>query len=221
MTRPLPELTAQNEFFWTAGGDGVLRIQECRDCEALIHPPQPVCRYCRSRNMGVRDVSGTATLSAFTVNHRFGFPDLPPPYVVAQVAVVEDPRVRLTTNIVECDPDELELGQTVEVDFQKIEDVWLPVFRPTADKETGPLPEDEIAPADFGRYVQLTADHREVRGALRDHRHRRVPTRPPPDGAAAVAHHRRVRSRDRRRRFDAGRHRRTVDLPRTRHRGHG
>ena len=68
---------------------------------------------------------------------------------------------------------------------------------------------------------ELTADHREVRGALRDHRHRRIPARPPPDGAAAVAHHRRVRSRDRRRRFDAGRHRRTVDLPRTGHRGHG
>ena len=61
--------------------------------------------------MGVRDVSGEATLSAFTVNHRFGFPDLPPPYVVAQVAIAEDPRVRLTTNIVECEPDELELGR--------------------------------------------------------------------------------------------------------------
>ena len=70
MTRPLPEVNAQNEFFWTAGADGVLRIQECRDCDALIHPPQPVCRYCRSRNMGVRDVSGEATLSAFTVNRR-------------------------------------------------------------------------------------------------------------------------------------------------------
>ena len=115
MTRPLPELTVQNEFFWTAGGDGVLRIQQCQDCAALIHPPQPVCRYCRSHKMGVRDVSGNATLSAFTVNHRFGFPDLPPPYVVAQVAIVEDPRVRLTTNIVDCDPDDLEMGQTVVV----------------------------------------------------------------------------------------------------------
>jgi acetyl-CoA acetyltransferase/uncharacterized OB-fold protein len=153
VTRPLPELSAQNGFFWTAGADGVLRIQECRNCEALIHPPQPVCRYCRSRDMGVRDVSGKATLSAFTVNHRFGFPDLPPPYVVAQVAVVEDPRVRLTTNIVECEPDDLELGQTVEVTFEKIEDVWLPLFRPTADKQTGPLPTDEIAPTEFGRFV--------------------------------------------------------------------
>jgi acetyl-CoA acetyltransferase/uncharacterized OB-fold protein len=153
VTRPLPELTALNEFFWTAGSDGVLRIQECGDCAALIHPPQPVCRYCRSRNMGVRDVSGKATLSAFTVNHRFGFPDLPPPYVVAQVAVVEDPRVRLTTNIIDCEPDDLELGQTVEVTFDKIEDVWLPLFRPTAEATTGPLPEDEIAPQDFGRHV--------------------------------------------------------------------
>ena len=157
MTRPLPQLNAQNEFFWTAGADGVLRIQECGDCDALIHPPQPVCRYCRSRNMGVRDVSGEATLSAFTVNHRFGFPDLLPPYVVAQVAIVEDPRVRLTTNIVDCEPDELELGQTVEVQFEKAEDkigtVWLPVFKPTAEKKSGPQPVDEIAPQDFGKHV--------------------------------------------------------------------
>jgi acetyl-CoA acetyltransferase/uncharacterized OB-fold protein len=168
VSRPLPELNTQNEFFWTAGGDGVLRIQECRDCEALIHPPQPVCRYCRSRNMGVRDVSGKATLSAFTVNHRFGFSDLPPPYVVAQVAVVEDPRVRLTTNIVDCELDELELGQTVEVTFEKIEDVWLPLFRPTADKKASPLPEDEIAPADFGRFVRspLRADKFEEHSAI-------------------------------------------------------
>jgi acetyl-CoA acetyltransferase/uncharacterized OB-fold protein len=172
VTRPLPELTIQNEFFWTAGADGVLRIQECRDCAALIHPPQPICRYCRSRNMGVRDVSGTATLSAFTVNHRFGFPDLPPPYIVAQVAITEDPRVRLTTNIVECEPDELVLGQTVEVVFDKVEDkagaAWLPLFRPTADKKAGPQPADEIAPQDFGSHVRppLTTEKFEEHSAI-------------------------------------------------------
>ena len=112
---PLPQLTFDNEFFWTSGADGTLRIQECGDCKSLIHPPQPVCRYCYSHNMGVREVSGRAVLSAFTVNHRFSFPGLPAPYVVAQVAIEEDPRVRLTTNIVECDPDELELGRIVEV----------------------------------------------------------------------------------------------------------
>src|SRR5947208_4935065 len=103
--------------------------------------------------MGVRDVSGSATISAFTVNHRFGFPDLPPPYVVAQVAIAEDPRVRLTTNIVDCEPDTLKIGQAVEVVFEKIEDVWLPLFRPAAGTPTGPQAVDEIAPQDFGKHV--------------------------------------------------------------------
>ncbi|EUA07523.1 hypothetical protein I546_5185 [Mycobacterium kansasii 732] len=89
--RPLPQITAENEFFWTSGADGELRFQQCRACDALIHPPAPVCRYCRSREIGVRAVSGRATLAGFTINHRFSLPALPAPYVVAQVAIAEDP----------------------------------------------------------------------------------------------------------------------------------
>jgi acetyl-CoA acetyltransferase/uncharacterized OB-fold protein len=155
---PLPQLTLDNEFFWTAGGDGVLRICECQDCHALIHPPQPICRYCRSHNMGRRDVSGRGVLAGFTVNHRFSIPGLPAPYVVAQVAVEEDPRVRLTTNIlvdIGADGDvDLELGQIVEVEFEKVADVHLPLFRPVSPKEIGELPADEIAPEDFSKHVR-------------------------------------------------------------------
>ncbi|MEB3030156.1 thiolase C-terminal domain-containing protein [[Mycobacterium] nativiensis] len=153
--RPLPAVTPENEFFWTAGADGALRLQECRDCAALIHPPQPVCRYCRGTNMGVRDVSGRGTLAGFTVNHRFSLPALPAPYVVAQVAINEDSRVRLTTNIIDCDPDQLELGAQVQVTFENIEDVWLPLFRLVPDNaESKPLPDDEIAPEDYARHVR-------------------------------------------------------------------
>ncbi|WP_199255452.1 thiolase C-terminal domain-containing protein [Mycolicibacterium mengxianglii] len=150
----LPQLTLDNEFFWTSGADGQLRLQECGDCKALIHPPAPVCRYCYSHNQGVRAVSGRATLIGFTVNHRFSLPGLPPQYVVAQVAIDEDPRVRLTTNAVECDPDDLQLGQQMEVVFEQAADVWFPLFRPTGDTELAPLPEDEIAPEDFYRAVR-------------------------------------------------------------------
>ncbi|KZS68420.1 MAG: OB-fold domain-containing protein [Mycobacterium pseudokansasii] len=152
--RPLPQITAENEFFWTSGADGELRFQQCRACDALIHPPAPVCRYCRSREIGVRAVSGRATLAGFTINHRFSLPALPAPYVVAQVAIAEDPRVRLTTNIVECEPDRLELGQPVEVVFEQIEDVWLPLFRPATAGEQAPLPADDIEPHRFGEYVR-------------------------------------------------------------------
>jgi acetyl-CoA acetyltransferase/uncharacterized OB-fold protein len=169
--RPLPLITLENEFFWTSGADGTLRLQECKACDALIHPPAPVCRYCRSRDMGVRAVSGRATLAGFTVNHRFSLPGLPAPYVVAQVAIAEDPRVRLTTNIVECDPEQLELGQQVEVVFEQIEDVWLPLFRPSSNIEAAgalALPADEIAPERFGEYVRpmLTAEKFEDKVAL-------------------------------------------------------
>lgn len=166
--RPLPLVTLENEFFWTSGADGRLRLQECTSCRSLIHPPAPVCRYCRSRDMGVRAVSGRATLVGFTVNHRFSLPGMPAPYVVAQVAIAEDTRVRLTTNIVECEPDRLELGQQVEVVFEHIEDVWLPLFRPIAEAERVPLPQDEIEPERFGEHVRpmLTAEKFEDKVAL-------------------------------------------------------
>ncbi|MFI2557079.1 thiolase C-terminal domain-containing protein [Nocardia farcinica] len=165
--RPLPQLTADNEFFWTAGADGVLRIQECRGCRALVHPPQPVCRYCRGHDMGVREVSGLATLVGFTVNHRFGSPGLPPPYVVAQVAIEEDPRVRLTTNVIGAEPDALALGMRMEVVFEAVADVWLPLFRPAGEAaEAAPLPPDEIDPTTVGDHVRAAPTPRKFEDAV-------------------------------------------------------
>lgn len=166
--RPLPQLTPLNEFFWTAGADGELRIQECTGCQSLIHPPAPVCRYCRQTAMGVRAVSGGATIAGLSVNHRFGFPDLPPPYVVAEVALIEDPRVRLTTNIIGADPDSLKIGQPVEVTFQQADDVWLPLFTPAAADAPTALPQDVIAPEKFAEHVRpmLTADKFEKHSAI-------------------------------------------------------
>lgn len=152
---PLPQVTPENEFYWTAGANGALRVTECENCNALIHPPAPACRYCRERKMGIRTVSGRATLIGFTLNQRFSIPGLPAPYVVAQVALVEDPRVRLTTNIIDCDPDQLVLGQQMEVVFEQHEDVWLPLFRPVADQPAlAPLPTDAIEPQDFAKHVR-------------------------------------------------------------------
>ncbi|OBI09906.1 thiolase C-terminal domain-containing protein [Mycobacterium scrofulaceum] len=166
--RPLPLVTQDNEFFWTSGADGKLRLQECQSCRSLIHPPAPVCRYCRSLDVGVRAVSGRATLAGFTINERFSLPGLVAPYVIAQVAIAEDPRIRLTTNIIECEPDRLELGQQVEVVFEQVEDVWFPLFRPVRNAEAGPLPADEIAPERFGEHVRpmLTQEKFEDKVAL-------------------------------------------------------
>ena len=129
--RPLPELTPASEWFWTSGADGTLRIQECSDCGELVHPPVPICPYCRSRSSKPSPVSGRGTIVGFTVNAHQWHPDFEPPYVIANVALAEDLRVHLTTNIVGCEPAEVEIGQEVAVRFLQQEDVWLPLFELT------------------------------------------------------------------------------------------
>ncbi len=169
-SRPLPLLTGDNEFFWTSGADGLLRIQECQACQALIHPPQPVCRYCRGHEMGNRAVTGFATLIGFTRNERFSLPGMPAPYVVAQVALEEDSRIRLTTNVIEAEFSELELGMRMEVVFEHQDDVWFPLFHPAPDTSTQPAaaPSDEIDPDAFAHHVRpmTTTDKFEDRVAL-------------------------------------------------------
>ena len=145
--RPLPLVTPWNEFYWTSGADGRLRLQSCESCAGLIHPPKPVCPFCGGAETSIKLVSGRGVLFGFTVSHRFGLPGLPLPLIVAQVALDEDPRVKLTTRLVDCDADELRLGQPVQVTFEHVEDVWLPLFRPAPGGQPeppAPLPADEV-----------------------------------------------------------------------------
>ncbi|HEY2214788.1 MAG TPA: OB-fold domain-containing protein, partial [Acidimicrobiales bacterium] len=105
--RPLPELNLSSGWFWTSGSDGTLRIQGCDDCGQLVHPPVPICPYCRSRSFKPVAVSGQGTVVGFTINAHQWLPNFEPPYVVANVALAEDPRVHLTTNIIDCAPEDV------------------------------------------------------------------------------------------------------------------
>lgn len=131
-TRPLPLLTDINTFFWTAGEQGVLRFLQCQSCNSYVHPPLPACRECGGISLCEEAVSGRATVLGWTINHQPWHPAFEPPYVIAVVAIDEDPRVRLTTNLIDVEPDAIELHMAVEVAFERHEDVWLPMFRPVA-----------------------------------------------------------------------------------------
>lgn len=145
--RLLPELTPFNRWFWESGGEDTLRIQRCADCDAFVHPPVPTCPRCRSMNREPVEVSGRGTVVGFTVNHHPWLPGFDPPYVIANVALDEDPSVRLTTNIVGCEPDEVHIGQVVEVTFEQHEDVWLPLFTPTGEERSDDLVGEPVLPA--------------------------------------------------------------------------
>lgn len=128
--RILPRLNQHNEFFWTSGADGVLRFLRCDTCGYYVHPPTPICPRCLTKTLSPQPVSGRATVATFTVNHQPWIPGFDPPYVVAMVEIDEQPSVRLTTNIVSCDPDEVVIDMPVQVRFEHHDDVWIPLFEP-------------------------------------------------------------------------------------------
>ncbi len=132
--RILPAMTPENEHFWKGGAEEELRFQRCRDCQTYIHPPAPVCPGCLSAAIGVEAVSGRATLMTYTVNHHPWIPGFDPPYIIAIVEIVEQPGLRLTTNLVQCEESDLEIGMTLRVVFEDAgEGVFLPLFAPESD----------------------------------------------------------------------------------------
>ena len=68
-------------------------------------------------------------MHSFTVNYHQWIPRSDP-YIIGLVTIDEQDDVRLTTNLVDCDPDDVRVGMPVEVVFEESEDVWLPLFAP-------------------------------------------------------------------------------------------
>lgn len=136
--RILPQLNANNRYFWQGGARHELVFLRCQDCGCYIHPPAPVCPKDNGKNVAPEAVSGRAKVASFTVNHQQWMPGLEVPYVIAIVEIAEQPDVRLTTNIVNSTPEEVTIGMDVQVCFEhhpdEAGDVWLPLFEPAGDR---------------------------------------------------------------------------------------
>ena len=130
---PLPEITDENRHFWQGGAEGRLQFLHCPECDYYLHPPGPVCPFCHSRELQVKPVSGRATVLSFTLNYQPWLPGLEVPYAIAIVEIEEQKGVRLTTNIVNCEIDDVIIGMPVKVLFEQREDVYLPVFEPAGE----------------------------------------------------------------------------------------
>lgn len=126
---PLPELQFENVAFWTGGAKGELLISHCKSCSLWIHPALPRCPACRSAEVAPEPVSGRARVYTFTVNRHPWFPGQRVPYVLAIVELVEQANLRLATRLVEISPEAVRIGLPVRVQFEQVEDVWLPLFR--------------------------------------------------------------------------------------------
>jgi len=131
--KPLPRVDEESRGWWEALQRHELYFQRCRDCGTKRLPPRAVCPVCLSSATEWVRASGRGSVHSFTVTHQNQAPgfreDLP--YVLAIVELEEGPR--LMTNIVECAPDTVRIGTSVEVVFDDVTpEVTLPKFRPVA-----------------------------------------------------------------------------------------
>jgi uncharacterized protein len=138
MSEPAPPLLPDDPltaFFWEGARNGELQIQRCRSCGTYIHLPRPVCRNCQSFDLAGERVSGQATLYSYTETYKAFHPFYVDrvPYLIATVALVEQPQLHLVTNLVGIEEADVRIGMDVQVDFEQLADGYvIPIFRPSS-----------------------------------------------------------------------------------------
>jgi uncharacterized OB-fold protein len=139
--RPEPATTEVSDPFWDATRDRRYLVQWCTACDVPIFYPREACPTCLSAEGLVwRESSGRGTVYAVSVQHRPAHPSMADrvPYAVALVELDAgdgDPgrgaTVRVMSNVVECDPLAVAVGDTVALAWEPLDGGrHLAVFRP-------------------------------------------------------------------------------------------
>lgn len=127
---PIPEPTPLTMPFWNGLEKRQLIIQRCNTCHRYQFYPRNFCIHCESRVLTWEPVSSRGHIYSYTITMRAPGPDVAVPYVVAIVELAEGPR--MLSNIVDCDPFQIEVGAAVVADFRRENpnEPMLLVFRP-------------------------------------------------------------------------------------------
>ncbi len=131
--RPLPHLAEPDTApFWRATREGRLTYQVCRRCGAVGFYPRAHCTGCGGPELEWRTSAGEGTIYTFTVIRQHGHPFFAGrvPYALALVDL--DEGFRMLTEIVGADPEQVRVGQRVELAWEDAGEVRIPVFRPRA-----------------------------------------------------------------------------------------
>ncbi|MHB1911239.1 MAG: Zn-ribbon domain-containing OB-fold protein [Acidimicrobiales bacterium] len=131
MPRLEPSPTTLSQPFWEATRERRLLVQWCENCDAGIYYPRWACPSCLGEALSWRPASGRASLYTFNVLHPGANPMMADLGLICAALVDLEEGVRMVSNLVGCDPGELEVGMAVTLDWEPLSDGrHLPVFRP-------------------------------------------------------------------------------------------
>jgi uncharacterized protein len=120
-----PLMSAETKPYFDAAAEGRLLIKRCLDCGQPHFYPRSICPHCFSERTEWQEASGRGTVYSFSVMRAGG------PFVIAYVTLEEGPA--MLTNIVDCDPASVRIGDEVRVVFRPTQgDAVVPMFTRSA-----------------------------------------------------------------------------------------
>lgn len=127
--RLAPPLGHDNRWWWEGIAAGELRIQACKSCRALRHPPRPMCGKCQSVDWSWVVSKGAGAVHSYTVLH---YPRVPGyEYPLPVVLVDLDEGTRLVANLAGCETSAIRIGMRVQARIENVDGALsLPVFYP-------------------------------------------------------------------------------------------
>jgi hypothetical protein len=130
--KPLPGLEGLTREFYDFCRQEDLHFQRCSQCDTFRHVPREMCARCNSFDWQWVRSSGKGTVYTWTVVERALHPAFMDDTPMAPVVVEMEEGVRLLANMLDCPPDELQIGMPVIVAYEAVTDeVTLPRFRRT------------------------------------------------------------------------------------------
>ncbi|AYC35127.1 acyl dehydratase [Pseudomonas cavernae] len=120
--KPMPAPTEISAPFWEGLKAERLLIQQCNACQHWVFYPRRHCPSCLAHDLSWREVSGNAKLYSFTVTRIATLPDFADE-MPQKLAVVElDEGVRINTNLVGLEEDEIRIGMRLQPVFAEVDD---------------------------------------------------------------------------------------------------
>ena len=132
--QPRPVPTDVTRPFWDGLAADEVRLQRCAACAAWVFYPRPRCSTCLSDALEWHTVSGRGAVYSYTVARQATHPAFAAE-VPQLLAIVElDEGVRVTSTMVDVEPDDLRIGLPVTPVFDHGDDgITLLRFRPSTD----------------------------------------------------------------------------------------
>jgi uncharacterized OB-fold protein len=125
---PDPTPSGETQAFWDAAKEGRFLLRRCKETGKSHWYPRTLCPFTGGETEWF-EASGKGHVYSFSVMRK-----AVPVYVMAYVTLAEGPT--MMTNIVDCDPDRLRIGDPVEVAFVATANGGaLPMFRPITPTE--------------------------------------------------------------------------------------